>query len=116
MRMLRIRLLASKQCIASATLKSAEALANEEAMQAAAIIHEIRRSEDLITEGDREKLVELARATGLSTQYFMPILDALANLKVKGKRRRGQLHHHHHRHHHHQHVYHHRRLLGGEGA
>ena len=112
MRMLRIRLLASKQCIASATLKSPEALANEEAMQAAAIIHEIRRSEDLITEDDRGKLVELARAIGLSTQYFMPILDAFANLKVKGKRRRGQLHHHHHRHHHHQHVYLLRRIWG----
>ena len=107
MRMLRIRMLASKQCIAIATNKSPEALANEEAMQAAAIIHEVRRSEDLITEDDRGKLVELARAIGLSTQYFMPILDAFANLKVKGNRRRGQLHHHH-RHHHHHHRHHHR--------
>ena len=67
-RILRIRLLASKQCIASATHKSPEALANEEAMQAAAIIHEIRRSEDLITEDDRGQLLELAKATGFATQ------------------------------------------------
>ena len=82
MRMLRIRLLASKQCIASATHKSPEALANEEAMQAAAIIHEIRRIEDLIIEDDRGQFVELARDIGVSTQYFMQTLDAFASLKA----------------------------------
>ena len=86
-------------------------------MQAAAIIHEIRGTEDLITEDDRGELVERAKAIGFSTQFFMPILDAFANLKVKGKRRRGQHHHHHHhRHHHHQPVYHHRRFFGVRGC
>ena len=38
-------------------------------MQAAAIMHDIRRSDELITEDDRGKLVELAWAIGLPAQY-----------------------------------------------
>ena len=104
-RILRIRLLASKECIASAARKSPEARATQEAMQAAAIIHEIRRMNVLITADDREQLVELATAIGFSEELFMPILDAFAALKVMGKRRKGQLHHHHR--HHHQYFHHH---------
>ena len=92
-RILRIRLLASKECIASAACKSPEARATQEAMQAAAIIHEIRRMNELITADDREQLVELAKAIGFSAELFMPILDPLAGLKVKGKRRKGQTYH-----------------------
>ena len=49
--------------------------------------------DELITEDDREQLVELATAIGFSAELFMPILDALAGLKVKGKRRKGQTYH-----------------------
>ena len=109
-RILRIRLLASKECIASAARKSPEARATQEAMQAAAIIHEIRRMNVLITADDREQLVEVAKTIGFSADNFMAIFNALADLKVKGKRRKGQLHHphhHHHHRHHHQHCHHH---------
>ena len=37
--------------------------------------------------------MELATAIGFSAELFMPILDALAGLKVKGKRRKGQTYH-----------------------
>ena len=92
-RILRIRLLASKECIASAARKSPEARATQEAMQAAAIIHEIRRMNVLITADDREQLVEVAKTIGFSADNFMSIFNALADLKVKGKRRKGQTHH-----------------------
>ena len=61
-RVLRIRLLACKVRIARAARKSPDARARQEAMQAAAIIHEIRRMNELITADDREQLVELAKA------------------------------------------------------
>ena len=106
-RMLRIRLLASKDCVASAACISPEARATQEAMQAAAVIHEIRKMKELITADDREQLVELAKEIGFSADIFMSILNAFADLKMKGKRRQGQLHHHHHHHrHHHQHCHH----------
>jgi len=105
-RLVRIRLLASKECVASAACISPEARATQEAMQAAAIIHAIREMKELITADDREQLVELAKEIGFSADIFMSILNAFADLKVKGKRRQGQLHHHHHRHHH-QHCHHH---------
>ena len=89
-RLLRIRLIASKECIASAARKSPEARATQEAMQAAAIIHEIRRMNELVTADDREQLVELAKAIGFSAENFMSICDAFADLKAKGKRRKGQ--------------------------
>ena len=109
-RILRIRLLASKECVASAACISPEARATQEAMQAAAIIHEIRRMNVVITPDDREQLVEVAKTSGFSADNFMAIFNALADLKVKGKRRKGQLHHphhHHHHRHHHQHCHHH---------
>ena len=37
--------------------------------------------------------MELATAIGFSAELFMPILDALAGLKVKDKRRKGQTYH-----------------------
>ena len=37
--------------------------------------------------------MELATAIGFSTELVMPILDAFAGLKVKGKRRKGQTYH-----------------------
>ena len=37
--------------------------------------------------------MELATAIGFSAELFMPILDAFAGLKVKGKRRKGQTYH-----------------------
>ena len=93
-RILRIRLLASKNCIASAACKSPKARARLEAMHAAAIIHEIRRINELITADDREQLVELAQAIGFSAENFMSICGAFADLKATGKRRKSQLHHH----------------------
>ena len=106
-RLLRIRLIASKECIASAARTSPEARATQEAMQAAAIIHEIRRMNVVITADDREQLVELAQAIGFSAENFMSICGAFADFKATGKRRKSQLHHHHHRRHHHQHCHHH---------
>ena len=106
-RLVRIRLLASNECVASAACISPEARATQEAMQAAAVIHEIRRMNELITADDREQLVELAKAIGFSADNFMSIFYTFADLKVKGKRRKGQLHHHHHHRHHHQHCHHH---------
>ena len=105
-RILRIRLLASKECVASAACISPEARATQEAMQAAAVIHEIRAMKELITADDREQLVELAQAIGFSAENFMSICGAFADLKATGKRRKSQLHHHHRRHHH-QHCHHH---------
>ena len=37
--------------------------------------------------------MELAPAIGFSAELLMPILDAFAGLKVKGKRRKGQTYH-----------------------